>query len=1136
MTALADVRKAAQALKAKVSSHKTKTVVSVAEQLCSNLTLLELSAPSSKSLEKLCLLFRRPLIPLYKHFTAQACLFASTLFEFIHEEKVVKADDEDVLQSWEKVLHAIVSGVVDYLEDESSGKSTVASSFYPILCRIYFSATTPKYQTDVWFACDIYILLLETATGHQENQQALRNVHLRGGWVLSRITYLKIEALLELLANIMPTKGFNEFLNNVFDPELFSRHKELKALMTVAPKSDWDEISCQIYRVFASMDISNPQPFTIVKSSITGQTPSPSGLLWVDEKGFTSNIVEDGRYRTFEVPYPTIVKMNYSSYEQSPTCTTFTFRLKSPPTVGKAVTAENVEATWTLDMDRRQLQAFLKVLKARNVKNVINPSERKLSKLGVELSLEFPSSSLSLTEKVQQFCDFPSEIAPTTSTSPRRVATEASPPVPIEATETSDEIVVPIAAEAPLPSSPNKSHGDSTVKSRQLEQTSELLLSDDVQEGKSAESHPTPDKKRKRLESSEDNKPATKRPRNELAAEGRSDPTSLMFAKKSPKMTKRYGKKLRTSSPSPAGGADSDFEEIPAPRTNAKAMKARLVVEQKPAKGGKAAAMKGKVGKKVVVASPKRPAKKEQDKPGKKNQKGTTKEKVALAPNLLGRSLTCSQTEGDITTIEETEDTSKPRPRRSTRVKEQDKPKVVYKEVSSQSDKEVVEVVPEPERKPATQKDSAVDAESRTVDDGEENTSSATGGLLDDVEVEYYEDVVVPVKMEIDASDEVLEQVQDLKGLDNDKTMIDLTLDDDSPPAKSKSRKAPSRPQPVKRSVLHVEKRNAGGKSRKQVEVIDVDDEDEVNDVAGTQEPPQRFPWSPDPAAQKMKPVLASKARHSPFQNQILDDSAKGKTTDLAELATSEAAAPLEHKRSAEFFRTENAPKPVSKPANKLQLPVVFTPKVPEHKVSAERPSPITAAVPAAPISAPTFTPEPEMVMEEPYEPQYSPQAPDGFLTEPTPFIRRCFTAVPTFTPSPAAIKEESSEPFPAPSISTKRPNAITGPVRNMFALEKPPAVAEPKENRLSGTRRTGSTSQDLPKLATPVKRPSIDNLTFPPKRANQTRPFDRFDVPKPEAVGASPPEGANQDRPLNRLAIPNRKPEAAETFPKKKP
>ncbi|KAJ8078561.1 hypothetical protein PM082_012844 [Marasmius tenuissimus] len=126
MVSLADVRKCAQDLETKSSSQKDKSVVTAAEQMRSNLTLLELSSPSSKSLEKLCLLYRKPLVPLYKLFTAHTCRFASTLFVFIHEEKVSKCEEKSDILAWEKVLRSILSGVVDYLEDESvvTGKTT----------------------------------------------------------------------------------------------------------------------------------------------------------------------------------------------------------------------------------------------------------------------------------------------------------------------------------------------------------------------------------------------------------------------------------------------------------------------------------------------------------------------------------------------------------------------------------------------------------------------------------------------------------------------------------------------------------------------------------------------------------------------------------------------------------------------------------------------------------------------------------------------------------------------------------------------------------------------------------------------------------------------------------------------------
>ncbi|KAK1220733.1 hypothetical protein PQX77_016481 [Marasmius sp. AFHP31] len=1074
MASLADVRKCAEDLKTKSSSQKNKSVVTVAEQMRSNLTLLELSSPSSKSLEKLCLLFRKPLVPLYKLFTAQTCRFASTLFIFIHEEKVSKCEERSVILAWEKVLGSILSGVADYLEDEfvvtASSKTTVSNSFYAPLCRIYFSATPPKTETNIDLSCIIYLLLCKTIDHHQENQRALRKNHLRGGKLLgvalsrSR-AFLAIEALIELLASLMPaSKGADEFLDNVFDPELFPKHRELKALLVAAPKGVWEEISCQVYQVLAAMDVLYPQPFKIVMSTVTDQSCSPAEFLYVDEKGLTSNIIEEGGLETFQVPYHIIEKIKYSSSSEY---TTFTFKLNSLPDVGKGITDKKQEVTWILEIERQDFVAFLKAFKARKLTNLIDRSERKLSIIDDELSLEFPPSSLSMKEKARQFCNFPPEVVP--GVSPGAAAKSS-----LEDTgSTEDMSSVPVDA---ISSSPSKNSRDERMlaTTSSSPHTTYNEPSKGVKDTKrtSSQSLPSPSPKRKRAEISDNMEPSSKRRRDELPSEHRISTASPVFVK-SPKTTKRYGKKPRTSSPTPGAEVGlelSDPEEVSEPRTNAKPPKTRAV-DPKAVKGGKAAAMRAKGGKKVTtVVSPKRPLKKEQPKPLGITKKANAREKEPLPSKPKEISVHVSDTAPELVLAVEAGDETPSKPRRSARVKEQDKPKVVYKEQSSsQSDDEVVKIT-------KTSNPGTVKAKGEIVlvefDEPEDQKQSASfGSSTSDANGEsFYQDFEIPLKMETS------EQSSDLvfnKATDNEKTMIDLTLDD-SPPPKPTSYKPSSRPQPVKLSAQRVDQVEPG-KSRKKLEVITIDDDEDV----ANEEPMQKFPWTTpqkakSPPPKTTNPLLPLHARHQRFKESSL--------TLAKPVQLTEVPGKLKPVPNVKFTSKRNASKPDAKPVT--QFPVVFTPA-----------SPVARAVPA---SAPSPSPEPRMVKEEPNDSLLELQAPDQTAFELVSFAHDLAVA-PTFTSSPKPVKKEHTESTILPPIMTKRLQDVVNPTKDSFA---------PRRERLSGTSALGTDETTRPSMIRRInaehesqgtaKQPTADNTIT---NTDQPRSLHRIAIPEPTTV-----------------------------------
>ncbi|KAJ8078562.1 hypothetical protein PM082_012845 [Marasmius tenuissimus] len=875
------------------------------------------------------------------------------------------------------------------------------------------------------------------------------------------------------------SKGADEFLDNVFDPELFPKHKELKALLVDAPKGVWEEISCQVYQVLAAMDVLYPQPFKIVRSTVTGQSCSPAEFLYVDEKGLTSNIIEEGGLETFQVPFHIIEKIKYSS---SSKYTTFTFELNSLPDVGKGIVEKTQEVTWTLEIERQDFVAFLKALKARKLTHLIDRSERKLSMIDDELSLEFPLSSLSMKEKARQFCNFPSEAVP--GVPPGAVAKS-----PLEDAGSNEEIPsVPVDA---VSSSPPKNSRHERKLATTTSSSPHALCNEPpkgVKDTKRVLSLPSPSPKRKRAETSDNMEPSSKRRRDELTSERHINSASPVFVK-SPKATKRYGKKPRTSSPTPGaevGMELSDLEEIPAPRINAKPPKTRAV-DPKTAKGGKAAAMRAKGGKKVtIVASPKRPSKKEQPKPLVATiKKVNAHEKESLPSKPKGIPAHVPDTAPEPVLIVETEDETPSKPRRSARVKEQDKPKVVYKEQSSsQSDDEVVEITKTSKLGTVKAKGEValIEYDEPVIEDPKQ--SASVGDSTDDATSEsFYQDFEVPLKMETS------EQSSDLafKETDNEKTMIDLTLDD-SPPPKPASRKPPSRPQPVISSAQRVDQ-SKSGKSRKKLEVITIDDDDDDDDDddenIANEEPLKKFPWSTpqktkSPPPKTADPLLPLQVRHQ---------KSKGPSTTLAKsVQATEVPGKLKPVPDVKFTSTRNASKTDAKPIT--QFPVVFTPKSPFTTPA----SPVARAVLP---SAPNPNPEPQSVKEEPNESLFEPQARDQTAFELVSFAHDLAVA-PTFTSSPKLVKKEYTESTILPPNVTKRHEDVASPAKGLFATRR---------GRLSGTsalETEGATGPSATRRSAKhesqgtAEQPSADNIT---KNAHQSKSLHRIAIPEPTTI-----------------------------------
>uniref|UniRef100_A0A0W0FU73 Uncharacterized protein n=1 Tax=Moniliophthora roreri TaxID=221103 RepID=A0A0W0FU73_MONRR len=591
MATIEDVRGALSALKLKTDPLKDAELCNAADKLSSYLTLLELSSISLHTARDSRVVFRKELILLYKRFPTEAFRFSTVLYSFIHSRQILEGGGGESTNNWSGIMHGILSGVMDYLDEPgstASAKAIVAKNFYSLLSAYYFPSEIPEStvdESDKDLLCAVYMLLGDLVRGHKGNQHDLRNKYAGGGKHIGaalarRREFETIEALLQLIANLLPSaqgdnQKRNQFLDAVFDPNLFPYHEAMKGLMAKLPKADWEEIERRLIDILAKTNINFPQPFKIVQSSVNCNVANPVGRLYMEEKAITSN---GGAYNTFCVPYTSIERIRFSSYDHSPACTTFTFDLSSPPRIGYSPERQRQPATLTVDIERSSQSLFLEIFKARGLLRVVDHGEPKLSKLDAELSLEFPSTFRTIEEKVQQFCEFPSEgdglLVTARVPTPLTPLPEQSSPIPAT------------SAVNTLPKPQNR--GDDNQETEKLSEKGVLPNMTGVGVLQLA-------KPKRKSQADDGSMRPKKRSRDDPSSEA--DPTSDLFGK-SPKTApkKRYGRKARTSSPAPPD-SESEYEEVPAPRSR------KVPAPAKHAKRGKALAMKAKTNKKQVTTT-----------------------------------------------------------------------------------------------------------------------------------------------------------------------------------------------------------------------------------------------------------------------------------------------------------------------------------------------------------------------------------------------------------------------------------------------------------------------------------------------------------------------------------------------------
>ncbi|KAH0584289.1 hypothetical protein H2248_009836 [Termitomyces sp. 'cryptogamus'] len=405
----ADVLSAIQAIKTASKKVKlTDELEESIEQLNSISKLLEIDAPSPAVFQRLSLLLRQTLLPVYNTFLILGIRYAVAILGTIFSSKVLfalKNHSTNSVASWEAVQASLLSGVLDYLESSSSyeTRDIVANSFYPTLRDIFFPRANLTFRPGPDLTYILCQVLSETVTSHTDNQARLRNKDVLGGTDLGLLlsqskNILVIEALLELIVKLLPSKRSNvatrtEFLQDVFDAANFAcRDMILEIFETTPPTAHWDIIFIKIIDLLGNTDPSFPQSFKISNFRVQGSEKTYNiERLYVDHLGFVANIDEDDQIETLHALYASVQSLKVTALHNGKAAVIILF--SPPPSVGHvAMTPSDGGANVIFDIETEDLARFFSSLKLRNVKS-IDPPGRKFSKLEESLDLNFIPNS-----------------------------------------------------------------------------------------------------------------------------------------------------------------------------------------------------------------------------------------------------------------------------------------------------------------------------------------------------------------------------------------------------------------------------------------------------------------------------------------------------------------------------------------------------------------------------------------------------------------------------------------------------------------------------------------------------------------------------------------------------------------------
>ncbi|KAG5639617.1 hypothetical protein H0H81_010819 [Sphagnurus paluster] len=303
-----------------------------------------------------------------------------------------KSDNAPSKDSWEAVQTALLSGILDFLEAQSTSenRAIVATAFYPTLRVLFFPRASKSHTVGPDLMYILYQLLSETVTSHPANQSLLRGADILGGAQIgSNLSQTKniliIESLLELFVKLLPAKSSKEgvssrssFVKEVFDPDKFTCATTIAEIFESTLTSDWEEIFIRITDILADSNVSFPQPFKIGNFRVHGSKAYNITRLYADYQGFVGNIDKGDQIETFHATFASVQDVQMAA--PCGRSISVTLVLSTPPSVGQvALSQESGENTTVLfDVRKEDITRFVQSLQSRDVKNVAQ-TRKKLS-------------------------------------------------------------------------------------------------------------------------------------------------------------------------------------------------------------------------------------------------------------------------------------------------------------------------------------------------------------------------------------------------------------------------------------------------------------------------------------------------------------------------------------------------------------------------------------------------------------------------------------------------------------------------------------------------------------------------------------------------------------------------------------
>ncbi|KAF4615266.1 hypothetical protein D9613_002790 [Agrocybe pediades] len=467
------VKSSAQALEIALASRTQARRSSVhikntKNQLASTIQLLGLPTLTSDKSTQLAELLRQQLVPLYCASLSAALDYAISIFCFIHRERLTQLTPTKPRKyGWEAALKSLLSGILDFLEDDADAKGThrdlAASTLFPILCQVFFATTVePVQRFEDSLLSIAYMLLTTIADGHGKNVVKLRE-HIGSGRLGLTISqtrgFLALEAILDLFATLLPPmRGGRakrtDFIDKVFDPLLYTASKQIRSCLESTSNPDWRQTAAEIMELLAQSDGSYPQRFEVYSLSAIKTEEEASFVFYMDEEKFVGNIDQEGNVDTFQIPFSAVANITARRMPIDKSLR-ISIRLKEPPILGdKAIsTVEGEDSYVSWNMKHAHFSKFKECLKARklDINSVAGTKQSKTDEIKLDFNTEKEDTLALKGEKIQSLSqlwksnDEPSNLLPGPGpTSPLAPAPQSAPSSKIRQTSNDFSPIVPL--------------------------------------------------------------------------------------------------------------------------------------------------------------------------------------------------------------------------------------------------------------------------------------------------------------------------------------------------------------------------------------------------------------------------------------------------------------------------------------------------------------------------------------------------------------------------------------------------------------------------------------------------------------------------------------------------------------------